>query len=162
MVRKKIKKNRRNQRRKDCQEKHRSIVHYERFREIVTKLVNNDYPSMRQSTRSSVATRTAQLLYNRHDISDYTFIVNVAITELCKEAITDVLEHPDKADKMRDLFYELTEASKRDFARTKHGGEEEDEVSDIARMMSGCKLDLYNKGTGFPSDLLLQKKIDSI
>lgn len=138
MVRKKIKKNRRSQKKKECKEKHRSIMHYEKFKEIVSKLVNSDYPNMKHSTRAAVAARTAMLLYKKHDIEDYTFVVNIAITELCKEAITKVMDNPDQADKIRDLFYELTEAARRDFMHKKQ--DDETDVNDIMKRLSVCKM----------------------
>ena len=139
MVRKKIKKNRRNKNKRECKEKHRSIMHYDRFRDIVSKLVNSDYPDMKHSTRTAVAARTALLLYKRHDIEDYTFVVNIAITELCKEAITEVMDNPNQTDKIRDLFNELTAASKKDFLDTKKEHSAAD-INDIIKQFSGCQV----------------------
>ena len=138
MVQKKQKRQKKKQRFKLKQTK---TENYEKFMNIILKLVNNDYPEMTQSTRVLIASRTASLLYKTHDVEEYESMVNIVIHELCKDTISKVLVNPENATKMKKVFIELSEALKKDINAKDYSVCNNDNIlDDLSDRLLFCKV----------------------
>lgn len=122
-------------------QKESKTENYEKFMNIILKLVNNDYPEMSLSTRGLVTSRTASLLYKKHDVEEYESMVIIAIHELCKDAISKVLLNPENASKMKKIFIELSDGLKKDVnAKDEIVYKNEESVDDLSERLLFCRV----------------------
>lgn len=122
-------------------QKESKTENYEKFMNIILKLVNNDYPEMSLSTRGLVTSRTASLLYKKHDVEEYESMVIIAMHELCKDTISKVLLNPDNASKMKKLFIELSDGLKKDVnAKDEIVYKTEESVDDLSERLLFCRV----------------------
>ena len=122
-------------------QKESKTENYEKFMNIILKLVNNDYPEMSLSTRGLVTSRTASLLYKKHDVEEYESMVIIAMHELCKDTISKVLLNPDNASKMKKIFIELSDGLKKDVnAKDEIVYKKEESVDDLSERLLFCRV----------------------
>lgn len=108
---------------------------------IILKLVNNDYPEMSLSTRGLVTSRTASLLYKKHDVEEYESMVIIAMHELCKDTISKVLLNPENASKMKKIFIELSDGLKKDVnTKDEIVYKNEESVDDLSERLLFCRV----------------------
>lgn len=135
------KKQKRQKKKHRLKQKESKTENYEKFMNIILKLVNNDYPEMSLSTRGLVTSRTASLLYKKHDIEEYESMVIIAIHELCKDTISKVLLNPDNASKMKKIFIELSDGLKKDVnAKDEIVYKTEESVDDLSERLLFCRV----------------------
>jgi hypothetical protein len=122
-------------------QKESKTENYEKFMNIILKLVNNDYPEMSLSTRGLVTSRTASLLYKKHDVEEYESMVIIAMHELCKDTISKVLLNPENASKMKKIFIELSDGLKKDVnAKDEIVYKKEESVDDLSERLLFCRV----------------------
>jgi hypothetical protein len=122
-------------------QKESKTENYEKFMNIILKLVNNDYPEMSLSTRGLVTSRTASLLYKKHDVEEYESMVIIAMHELCKDTISKVLLNPENAIKMKKIFIELSDGLKKDVnAKDEIVYKKEESVDDLSERLLFCRV----------------------
>jgi hypothetical protein len=128
-------------------QKESKTENYEKFMNIILKLVNNDYPEMSLSTRVLVTSRTASLLYKKHDVEEYESMVIIAMHELCKDTISKVLLNPENAIKMKKIFIELSDGLKKDInAKDEIVYKNEESVDDLSERFLFCRVSLSKFG----------------
>jgi hypothetical protein len=122
-------------------QKESKTENYEKFMNIILKLVNNDYPEMSLSTRGLVTSRTTSLLYKKHDVEEYESMVIIAMHELCKDTISKVLLNPENASKMKKIFIELSDGLKKDVnAKDEIVYKKEESVDDLSERLLFCRV----------------------
>ena len=136
------KKQKRQKKKHRLKQKESKTENYEKFMNIILKLVNNDYPEMSLSTRGLVTSRTASLLYKKHDVEEYESMVIIAMHELCKDTISKVLLNPENASKMKKIFIELSDGLKKDVNAKDEivYKKEEESVDDLSERLLFCRV----------------------